>query len=183
MKPVTQDDIDRELQQLLTAEPSPSFVAQVRTAVANQPIPSPVPDIFIALAASVAAIVLVAGAVYFTRPTADNTIASTPRQHDEVDKTPVPDAVSASPRAEAAPRTRSRSSGTRTQRVLPEPSLQVMVSPDDRQAFERLVRSTKDGTVALSFDETNDKLTIAELTIAPITTEPLATSDQQGVVQ
>ena len=78
MKPVTQDDIDRELQQLLTAEPSPSFVAQVRTAVANQPIPSRVPDIFIALAVSIATIVLVAVAVYFTRPTADNTIASTP---------------------------------------------------------------------------------------------------------
>ena len=45
------------------------------------------------------------------------------------------------------------------------------------------MRSTKDGTVALSFEETNDKLTIAELTIAPITTEPLAISEQQGVVQ
>ena len=43
MKPLTQDDIDRELQQLLTVEPSPNFVAQVRTAVANQPVPSRVP--------------------------------------------------------------------------------------------------------------------------------------------
>ncbi len=179
MKP-SQDDIDRELQQLSTAEPSPSFVAQVRTAVANQPTPSRVPGIFIAWAVGVAAAVLVAVAVYVTGPTVDITIASTPYQYEEVDKTPVPDAMSASPPAEAAPRTRIR---TKAQRIRPEPSLQVMVSPDDRQAFERLVLSTKDGTVALSFEETNDKLTIAELTIAPITTEPLAISELQGVVQ
>jgi hypothetical protein len=95
----------------------------------------------------------------------------------------MPDAVSASPPAEAEPRSHIRPSSTRALRVRPKPSLQVMVSPDDRQAFERLVRSTKDGTVALSFEETNHKLTIAELTIAPITIEPLAISEQQGVVQ
>ena len=45
------------------------------------------------------------------------------------------------------------------------------------------MRSARDGTVVLSFEQTNDELTIAELTIAPITTEPLAISEQQGVVQ
>ena len=183
MKPLSQDDIDRELQQLLTVEPSPSFVAQVRTAVANQPIPMRVPGIVIALAVGVATVVLGVVGVYFTSPTVDNTIASTSYQHEEIQRTPMPDAMSASPPAEAVPRTRIRASGTRGQRIRPEPSLQVMISPDDRQAFERLVRSTKDGTVALSFEETNDKLRIAELTIAPITIEPLAISEQQGVVQ
>jgi hypothetical protein len=78
MKPLSQDDIDRELQQLLTVEPSPSFVAQVRTAVANQPIPMRVPGIVIALAVSVATVVLGAVGVYFMSPTVENTIASTP---------------------------------------------------------------------------------------------------------
>ena len=185
MKPVTQDDIDRELQQLLTVEPSRNFVAQVRNAVANQPTRSGGPAIFVALALSVAAVVLVAVAVYFTGPSVDQTIASTPHQTEEGDKTPTPDAVptSTSPPAEAIPKVRVRSNGSRAQRAAPEPWLQVIVSPDDREAFERLVRGTEDGIVALSFEETNHKLTSAELTIAPITTEPLFISEQQGVVQ
>ena len=184
MKPLTQDDIDRELKQLLTVEPSPNFVARVRAAAAKQPIHSGVPGILTALAVSVtAAVLLIAVALYFTGPSLDETIASTSQRHETADRAVTPDAVSTSPSAEAEAGIRVRAEGTSAQHVPPEPWLQVMVSPDNLQALERLVRSTKDGTVALSFEETNHKLTIAELTIAPITTEPLAISEQQGVVQ
>ena len=51
------------------------------------------------------------------------------------------------------------------------------------QAFDRLVRSTAEGTVTLSFDETNREQSIAELIIPPIVVEPLANSGEEGVVQ
>lgn len=183
MKPRSEDDVYRELQQLLTVDPSPNFVARVRTTVANQPRPSRTPAFLIAMAVSIAAILLIAVAVRVAGPASDETIASAPRQERTVPP-PIREVVSETPSAEAAPRTRVlHVTGNRTPHTPPEPSLQVMVAPEDLQAVERLVRSTEDGTVALSFDETNRKLTMTELTIAPITTEPLAFSEQQGVVQ
>jgi len=70
-----------------------------------------------------------------------------------------------------------------TPRTLPKPGVAVMVSADDVQAFDRLVRSTAEGTVTLSFDETNREQSIAELIIPPIVVEPLANSGEEGVVQ
>jgi hypothetical protein len=184
MKPLTQNNFDRSLQQLLTAEPSPNFVARVRTSVASQRTQAGMRGRLIVMAVSVtAAALLVVVAVKFSGPVLNETTASTLHRPQQVDTALMPDTVSASPAPEAAPRTRPRARGARAQRVRPEPWLQVMVAPDDLRALERLVRSTKDGTIALSFDETNQKLAIAELTIAPITTEPLVISEQQGVVQ
>jgi hypothetical protein len=66
---------------------------------------------------------------------------------------------------------------------MPEPAVAVMVSAGDVQAFDRLVRSTADATIALSFDETNREQSLAELIIPPIVVEPLANSGEEGVIQ
>jgi hypothetical protein len=183
MKPVTPEDIERELQQLLAVEPSANFNARVRTAVANQPARSGVPWIVGGLAVTLCTVVFVAVFIYLSRPAADTPVASTPGQEKSVDASPAPDVVPATAPAEVS-RARDRVfSVIRAQRDSREPSLQVLVSPDDQQAFERLVRGTTDGTVALSFEETTQKLTMAELTIAPITTETFPIAEQQGVVQ
>jgi len=183
MTPRSEDDVYRELQQLLSVDPSPNFVARVRSVVATQPAPSRAPAFLIAMAVSIAAILLIAVAVHVADRASDEIVASTPRQ-ERRGPTPIPDVVSETPLAAAAPRTRIvHPTDARASHVQPEPWPQVMVAPEDMKAFERLVRSTENGTVALSFDETNRKLTIAELTIAPITTEPLVLSEQQGVVQ
>jgi hypothetical protein len=184
MKPIAEDDVCRELQHLLTVEPSPSFVARVRTTVANQPVPSSVPSFFIALTASLTAVVLVAVAIHFNDATSDDRVGSSPSRQERTAPAPIPDAVSATSPAAAAPAIRAvRSTDVRDHHISTDPQPQVMIDAEDVRAFEQLLRSTEDGTVALSFEETNLKLTMTELTIAPITTEPLALPEQQGVVQ
>lgn len=183
MRARTEDDVCRELQQLLSVDPSPNFVARVRTTVASQPAPSRPPAYFITLAASIAAVMLIT-MVRFGGPASDENAESTFR-HEQTIREPIPDVVPETPRAEAAPPGSAPLVHTkpRAPRVPPEPSLQVVVAPEDLQAFQRLVRTTEDGTVALSFDETNRKLTMAELTIEPITTPLTLSEHQQGVVQ
>jgi hypothetical protein len=184
MKPLTQDDVYRKLQQLLTVEPSPNFVARVRASVANQPTRSVV-GLRHAITVSVTvAVLLIAVAVYFVSPRLDDTVASTPDRRVESFLTLTPDAGSASPQAvRPAPPTRTVRTSLSPERRALEPSLQVMISADDAHAFERFVRSAGDGTIVLVFEETNKELALAELTIAPIATEPLTIPEQQGVVQ
>jgi hypothetical protein len=181
MKPVTEEDIERELQQLLTVEPSANYVARIRTAVANQPTPSGVSGILGGFAVSLCTVLCVAGVVYFAWPTGDPTVASTPYRQESVDTRPAPDRPAAP--VEISEGRDVSPAGNRARRIVARPRFEVVVSTDEREAFERLVRGTEDGTVALSFEETNQKLTMAELTITPITTEPLAISEQQGVLQ
>lgn len=184
MEPLTEDVVYRELQQLLTAEPSPNFVARVRTTIANQPAHSVVPGMSLLVALGVAAMtLLIAASVYFTSTRLDDTLASAPQSRGVADIKLTPDTPSASLAGAKPPMRGLRASGTRPQRRPPEPWLQVMVSADDVQAFERLVRSTREETFVLSFEERNHELALTELTIAPITTEPLAISEQQGVIQ
>jgi hypothetical protein len=183
MKPLTPDDIDRELHALLTVEPSPSFVARVRIAVASEPAPSRVPGVLVGWTVTLATVLLVAVSVYWAGRADDTSITSASRAQNPVVAAPAPDVIPASPSAAIAPQKEVRATINSGHRVQSVPSPQVLVSTDDRQAFERLVRGTADGTFVLSFEQTTDRLTTAELTIAPITTEPLFIPEQQGVDQ
>ena len=184
MKARSDDDVCRELQELLAVDPSPNFVARVRTAVANQPSRWGAPAFFVAAATGVTAVLLIASAVYRSNPATHEIAASTVGRYEQTPPAPIPEArvdtPTTPPSSEMVVR---RVNHVKARRVAPEPSLQVLVAPEDVQAFERLVQSTTDGTVALSFDETNRKLTMTELTITPIPIEPLVLSEQQGVVQ
>jgi hypothetical protein len=182
MKPRSEDDVYRELQQLLAVEPSPSFVARVRTSIAS-PAAAARPLSIYSVALSLTGMALLIAIVVLIGPAPNEPIASTPDRDRGADITLAPDAAPISPSARTPRRIARGRRDASSPRVPPDPSLQVMVSADDVQAFERLLRSTKNGTIELSFDETNRERTMAELTIAPITTEPLVIPELQGAVQ
>ena len=187
MKPRSDDDVYRQLQELLKAEPSPTFVARLRTGVAASSAKSDPKGLFLSagLLAAAAALVI-AVSVHVNAPVQRDHAAAPPRAAGPGPALPSDSSkvvvTSPAPAADR-PRRISNRPSSKIPRVPAERPIPVMVSADDVQAFDRLVRSTAEGTIALSFDETHRERAIAELIIAPIDVKPLAMSENEGVVQ
>ena len=186
--PVTDAALDRELQTALAVDPSPEFLARVRTRIANEPAPSASWLSWkLAAAAAIAAIMVLA--VVLSRP------------HEKVPMSPAAVAQGGS-RAEPArptepaprvspgrgpnapalqPAAVARAFPPAASAVGPTASEpEILLDPRESMALRRLITGTRDGSIDLSAAlqaTTPTAMELPEITnvvIAPLTIEPLA---------
>ena len=181
------DSLDREIELAVAVEPSPEFLARVRTRIAAEPEPSAWRLSFEPLAGvAIVGIVLAIVVPQFMREEA----ARPQVMHSPVVDVPAP-AVEARtmPRAArgGAPRAaRVTVERAESPRTLPLQLSPVLFSEEDRRAFAWFVTSVADGSVPAEAvqalgDEDMTSRAIAPLVIDPL--PPLARVERQGESQ
>ena len=171
--PLNDSALEREIESLLAIEPSPEFLARVRTHIANEPEPSRWRLAWVVVPAMGACIVVFATVmVMWSRPEPVVPVqAVTPRPAP-------PTIVEREPPVEvprvADPRG-SAGTGTSRQR-LADPFPEVMVSEDERRAFANLLLAVQQERLPVlvrAEDEIEEPLMPAPLEIEQLTIEPL----------
>jgi len=173
------EDFDRDIQAALAVDPSPQFVARVRTAIANQPVTGRFPSrwALASVSAFMVAIAIAGGlkqgevARLKPRPT-EITAGLQPSTTNEGQATNEP---TANTREAVVPTLRS--AGVK-ELVFKEPAMpEVLIAPEDTQAFQQLLISVSERRFEASFDENVPPTPweMTELTVPPITIEPLET--------
>jgi len=170
-------NLDRELQAAFAVEPSPEFVARVRTTIAETPSRSMTARL-LKPAAAIACAVLVAVAVGLPREDARlepkrAEIASRPAEDDHVTAGLKPSTTNVLPSATnlRSPDARSPKRAARANAIPTEPPLpEVIIAADDVEAFLQFVSGARDLRFVASFDETpvSTPWVMTELSIAPI---------------
>jgi hypothetical protein len=169
-------EIDRTLRATLSENPSPDFVARVRTTLADAPRPSLVAG-WLKPAAVVACAAVVAIAAGLPREDAPSTAGLKPstttvQAHPAI--APVPEV-----RSVVVPTFKSAESAnppTRARAIANEPPLpEVIIATDDVEAVRQFVSGARDRRFVATFEETPIPTAWAmnDLAIAPITVEPL----------
>jgi hypothetical protein len=181
---MTDTAIDREIQAALTVDPSPEFLARVRTRIATEPAQA-TPWLswkFVAAGAFAAAI---ATAVVVSRPEGTPTPVRQASGAEDV-RLPPPAAIEQPRRAETAKaRTRAWRAGAPEARRRPEP--EILLDPAETRALRRLIAGTRDGSLDLSASlqattpTAMDLPPIDAIVIAPLTIDPLTPSGEEGV--
>jgi hypothetical protein len=169
---MTDTAIDREIQAALAVDPSPDFLARVRTRIATEPpkVRSWVPW---TLAAAGAMAAIVAIAVVISWPQGKPTPVTQAPGAEDI-RLAAPTAIEQPRRAEA-PEARRR----------PEP--EILIDPAEVRALRRLITGTRDGSLDLSAALQATTPTAMELppikaiVIAPLTIDPLTPSGEEGV--
>lgn len=176
-------NLDRELQDAFAVEPSPEFVARVRTTIAETPSRSMTVRL-LKPAAAIACAVLVAVAVGLPRED-----ARLEPKRAEIESRPADDPVTAGLKPSTTnvlpstakvlpsatnvrlPNARSPKRAARASAIPTEPPLpEVIIAADDVEAFLQFVNSARDLRFIASFDETpvSTPWVMTELSIAPI---------------
>ena len=188
---------DQEIRDALRVDPSPEFLARVRTRIAGEPAPSAWRWSWtVAAVGALAAMVLIA--VVMSRPRHENPSAP------EVAHAFEPAGIPAGPEGPALQQTEP--AGSRAVR-RPGPSAaahatpvvsgftrtmsrgaEVLLDPAETQALRRLIAGVRDGHVDLSMMQTSttpvamELEPVADIVIAPITIDPIAPlSGAEGV--
>ena len=170
-------NLDRELQAVFAVEPSPEFVARVRTTIAETPSRSMTARL-LKPAAAVACGVLVAVAIGLPREDARlepkrAEFASRPAEDDPVTARPKLSTTNVLPSATnvRSPNARSTKRAVRASAIPSEPPLpEVIIAAEDVEAFLQFVSGARDLRFVASFDETpaSTPWVMTELSIAPI---------------
>ena len=176
--PLTDTELDRELAAAFAVEPSPEFLARVRTRLASDPGPAPRWRLGWFAASAAAATVAVAAVVL----TSDmRSVVTLPPPAVERDARPAPERVAARVATVAPPAratARSTPAPARVERAAGERSLpEVLVSPDEQRAFNLLVAVAQDGRMPGLPRHTEvlagESVAIPDVAIAPLVIEPL----------
>jgi hypothetical protein len=188
--------IDGEIRATLAVDPSPEFVARVRTRIASEPprATSSLSWKFVAAGALAATIAI----VVVSRPEGKPTPVTQARRAEHIQLAPpaaieqpghaaalVP--VVSGPSTSSGPfRASSRDGVTRTSaRVRTEP--EILLDPAETRALRRLIAGTGDGSLDLSAalrattPMAMDLPPIDAIVIAPLTIDPLTPSGEEGV--
>jgi hypothetical protein len=177
---------DREIESLLAVEPSPEFVARVRTRVADEtPLRSWVGWQLSVAVASLALALIVASAIWLSnkppsrageqaRTTVGEPIPSAPRAAE-------PERIASAPVAQS-PRPRSTRRPPRTTDVVAAERLVPIVNEEDEKAFDAFLATIRGSGVVLTFNESPDSaLAASPLVIDPIAIDPLPDVLEGGV--
>ena len=177
---------DREIESLLAVEPSPEFVARVRTRVADEtPHRSSVGWQLGVAVASLALALIVASAIWLSnnpasrageqaRTTVVEPIPSEPRAVE-------PKRIASAPVAQL-PRPRSTRRPPRTTDVVAAERLVPVVNEEDEKAFDAFLATMRGSGVVLTFNESPDSaLAASPLVIDPIAIDPLPDVLEGGV--
>lgn len=194
---LTDTAIDREIRTVLDVEPSPEFLARVRTRIAHQPVASRVGWSWV-FAGAVAVVVVLAVMVSVSRRqevTADLKVGTTEISPAATTRTTgAKIGITESPAADLKVGTTDTVTVAaavvptfRSARAEESPVPEVLISPHDARAFQGYVTSLRNRRFELAFDETPfiaETPIATALTIPPITIEPLnAKTPDEGVFQ
>jgi hypothetical protein len=184
---MTDDQLDRELEAALRIEPSPEFMARVRDRVAAQPRRSPFmrwafEPVF---ALGVAAVVLAIVVPQVVRQPENARLKPGPanaagsvrlqanRPPDNARLTPGP---TTTPAAIARLKPGPTPHPAATARLKPGTTATVIVSPDEQQALQSLLRAAYQGrlpTVAIADPASEQPLQVPDINISPLVIERL----------
>jgi len=174
---VTDTAIDREIQAELAVDPSPQFIARVRTRIAAEPAGA-APWLSWKLVAAGALAAASVTAVVFSRPEDKPAPVTQARRAEDIRLAP-PAAIE-QPGHAAVPIPAvsgpSRSS---------EP--EILLDPAEMRALRRLIAGTRDGSLDLSpalraaTPTAMDLAPADAIMIAPLTIDPLTPSGEEGV--
>lgn len=168
-------DIDRAVQEALSASPSPAFVARVRTTIAQSPRPS-IAAGWLKPAAAVACAVVVAMAVGLPRQENPPVKAGLKPSTTYVQpSTTYVQPGTASVVVPTFPPVHLRSGGpavalAKAGRSAPEPLPEVIIAAEDVEALLQFVSGARDRRFVASFDETpaSTPWVMTDLSVAPI---------------
>ncbi|HJZ73323.1 MAG TPA: hypothetical protein VKE51_16380 [Vicinamibacterales bacterium] len=196
---VTVAALDRELKTMLGVDPSPEFVARVRTRIADEP--SPVSSWFGAwrIAASlvaVTAVAIVAAAVVVIREGAGNVTSPQPvldSRPAALSGSPIPELTGRALRVSSEPTSGVPGVRTAAQHALATPQRaepEILVDAREVAALRALIDGTRDGRIDLAPVLNAAKPSVMELPpvvdidIPAITIEPIAPAPgEEGVRQ
>ena len=182
--PLNDSQLERELESALGIEPSPAFLARVRTRIAAEPEPSAWRLSFEPLAAvAIVGIVMAIVMPQFMRQETARPDVGVPRVADVVPP-PVETALARQP-ANAQARQRAVTEvRAESPRTLPLQLSPVLFADDDQRAFALFVAAVGEGRVLEEAIRGSDEsrvetaLSIEPLVIAPL--PPLARAAQEG---
>ena len=173
------ESLDREIESLVAAEPSPEFVARVRTRVAQEPEPGRWRSSWMFALAGTVAVVVVAAFIWTSRESAPSIsgpidVPRLAKGAETITPVPSPDLEPASRPAANATRRAVRVDGERRIDIdLPE----VVVAENEVKTFASLVALIRDGrfeTVVPAAPDLDQPLEIKELpAVDPIEIEPI----------
>ena len=161
--------LDREIASLLAVDPSPEFLARVRTRVAEEPDPRAWRRSWTFALATVT--VAFIGAVVVWRsgqqtPSSQAPIRTPQFAEAVAPPAPAPVAVEVE-RPQASRPARPTSQARETANLIP------MISADDAKTFDVLLSAIRRDDVVLNADMPNSALSASTLAVAPITIEPV----------
>jgi hypothetical protein len=175
--------IDREIREALAVNPSPEFLARVRTRIANEPLRVRFP--YVRLVGAVALSAFVTLAVGLSTSRRDNPTPSEPMT-TEIPRPGTDITLDPASAANAALDERGGHGSTKSRPHMTKPeSPVVLVSPDEMIAFRQLMAAVAERKFEVSLlvpaPMPHRDASIA-ITIPPINIEPLSTNDE-GVQQ
>ena len=177
---MTQDELDRALEEALHVEPPPGYVARVRARVGAEQVTSAGGRAWWPLGALAAAgLVFVAGGLILDRDDSPVSVATVtsraperiPTTENRIEAAPIPAGVSAGTAATTVPRSRPRDGTANAQHaVRPADALPaVLISPDDSVGLRLLATSAE---AALAAPATGDgdgaARQVSRIDVAPI---------------
>ena len=191
---MTDTAIDREIQAALSVEPSPEFVARVRTRIATEPeAAAPWLSWKLVATGAVAALIVIAFVMrlgeqsFNARPelSASPLILSSSKDVPLARDRPVVSLILSPSKDEQSAPAASRARVAAAAPREPE----VLIDPAETRALRRLIAGTRDGSLDLSAalrattPTAMDLPPIDALAIAPLTIDPLTPSGEEGVRQ
>lgn len=182
--PVNDTSLDREIESMLAVEPSPEFVARVRSRVAQDPGPGSWPSWMFALAGAVAVVIVAIAMWPSSEPASSITVPVQRPQVAQVVKPSAQPEVVLTPRRGTTPRiTREAAAVWRATETTVATGLVPIVAEEDARAFDALLATIRDPGVMLVFDHEApaSALSTSAIAISPITIEPLPTTLEGGV--
>jgi hypothetical protein len=169
--PLSERVIERDIESLLSVDPSPEFLARVRTRIANEPEPSRWRLAWVVVPVTGMCIVLLAtGMVMWLRPQ-----PPAPVQAVRPSSVP-PTIVEREPSIEPPRRVAPVAAPTQRQPSDVARSPEVVISENERRAFEQLLLAIEQDRLPLlvrTGDDAEESLAPAPLEIEPLTIEPL----------
>ena len=198
---MTDTAIDREVQAALAVDPSPEFLARVRTRIATEPAGDASWLSWKVVAAGALAVAILM-AVVVSRPEGTPTAVSQASRAEDVRLPPsaavepprraeTPEARTRAWRADQPPPRLRRSAEASAKAEAPEarrrPEPEILLDPAETRALRRLIAGTRDGSLDLSAalraatPTAMDLPPIDAIVIAPLTIDPLTPSGEEGV--
>ena len=195
---MTDTAIDREIQAALAVDPSPEFLARVRTRIASEPVVSGFWSRRRWGIVLVGAAVMIAFAVVMSRPRSVAPVGSSAKEDIALESAvapvgsdfPPPRRLFSAELRRGRAVARSAKAGSLTVPVvsgLSQPEPEILLDPAETRALRRLIAGTRDGSLDLSASlqattpTAMDLPPIDAIVIAPLTIDPLTPSGEQGV--
>jgi len=180
------DPIDGEIRRALTVDPSPDFLARVRTRIAEEPVLGSRRLSWVVVAPAVFAVALVAIVAIVQRTPARSKAPAVLTARSSIG------AVGTMPAVESVYARHARDAGTRFEQLAPTPEgrrrePEVLIAADEAKALRQLILGVREGRIDLARVLEATPITAVEpapldnIAIPPISITPLA--GEQGVRQ